>query len=803
MTGLVPGSGSNGDGVNGRALTQAAPAAWTYAPQRPPAAPSAGSLRRHFAAMRRHKWWMLAVIAVGTVGGVIATRFIKPEYEVRASIWIESETPISDRSGPIRSRELLNSAAWVELLKSYRISDAVVRRLSLYIKPESEEDRPVFDGFALADRFRPGDYLLTIDPARRRYSLTSDGIPIDSAAVGDSIGGNIGFRWAPRPEVLAGTEKTEINFTVATPRETAIQLREELVTDLPDRSNFLWLTLTGTDPERTAQTLNAWLDEYVSVAAELKKKNIVEFAKILGEQVRYAEANLRAAEGAFHTFRVQTITLPSENTPVVAGLQLTQDPAFKSFFDQKIEFDNLRRDREALESILARRTGGSISTEALMFVPSVSAGQQGLPLRDGISQLYAKMADRRAKGQVFTDSNKVIRELDAEITELQTRTIPQLALALATQMREREVELDRRIQGASQELRAIPTRSIEEMRLSREVQSAAALYTTLQTRYAEAQLAEASAIPDVRIHDPAIAPLEPTTNTAPGVILMAILGSIGVAVALAIALDRTDRRVRYVEHASQDLGLSIVGAVPTIRSRDGHQSSPEEISQVLEAFRSMRLNLIHGAGGTSRLAVAITSPGAGDGKSLISSNLALSFAEAGFRTVLVDGDTRRGALHETFGITVRAGLTDYLTGEASYEEIIHSTSHDLLVLVPRGGRKRRSPELLESPAMSHLLQDLRARHEIVIVDTPPLAAGVDAFAIGTVAGKLLVVLRVDKTDRRLAEAKLSLMDRLPVHVVGAVLNGIDMKGEFEYYAYLEGYGAVDEDAAPQLVGERG
>ena len=105
--------------------------------------------------------------------------------------------------------------------------------------------------------------------------------------------------------------------------------------------------------------------------------------------------------------------------------------------------------------------------------------------------------------------------------------------------------------------------------------------------------------------------------------------------------------------------------------------------------------------------------------------------------------------------------------------------------------------------MSLLATDLRARYQVIVVDTPPLGAGIDPFALGAVAGNLLIVLRAGETDRRMAQAKLKLLDRLPVRVMGAVLNGVEAKGVYQYYSYIYGYTASDEEVVPQLTGRGG
>ncbi|HEX3534911.1 MAG TPA: Wzz/FepE/Etk N-terminal domain-containing protein, partial [Gemmatimonadaceae bacterium] len=132
-------------------------AAWENRPPSVPAIPRP-SFERPLAAVRRYKWLMLGVLLLAIPGGILATRLVTPQYEVRATIWIEPQSQGQQASGPIRPQELLASTAWVELLRSYRIVDAVVRKLALYVKPDKTADFPLFSNFDIADRFLPGNY---------------------------------------------------------------------------------------------------------------------------------------------------------------------------------------------------------------------------------------------------------------------------------------------------------------------------------------------------------------------------------------------------------------------------------------------------------------------------------------------------------------------------------------------------------------------------------------------------------------------------------------------------------------------
>jgi capsular exopolysaccharide synthesis family protein len=283
------------------------------------------------------------------------------------------------------------------------------------------------------------------------------------------------------------------------------------------------------------------------------------------------------------------------------------------------------------------------------------------------------------------------------------------------------------------------------------------------------------------------------TDQKSRITLLAIIASLAAAIGLALLLDRVDKRLRYPDQITDELGLDILGAVPSIGVSKNGATDLETATQVVEAFRTVRLGLAHALNGPRPLMLTISSPNLGDGKSLVSSNLALSFAEGGYRTLLIDGDIRRGGLHRMFGIERRPGLVDCLMGNAGLDDVVHPANHANLSVIPGGARRQRGPELLASRALTDLLAQLKPAYDAIIIDSPPLGAGIDPFALGVATGSMMLVVRPGETDRKLAMAKLTLLDRLPVKLVGAVLNAFKSSREYRHYSYDYGYTSEVED----------
>jgi tyrosine-protein kinase Etk/Wzc len=763
-------------------------------PEPPPS--TAPSLFRVISMLRRFRWVIVGLTLLGLGGGILATRFIKPNYQVQATIWIEAPNQ-SRMGGPIQGDELLNSQAWVELLNTYAVLDPVVQEQKLYLSHEEKGDSLLFQGFDLSNRFSPGQFTLSISKDGRTYTLKQrNGMYSETGSLADSVGRKLGFRWTPHPnKVLWGKD---VRFDVITPREASGQLLSRLNPKLKE-DQFLVLTLRDQNAKAAERTLNALASRFVQEAADQKRRKLTLLSAVLDTQVNNQALRLKQAEEALESFRVGTVTLPREDAPVAPGLTFTQAPVYSQFFAQRTMLDSLKRDQRDLEDVLKRSKEPGFPIDAFFTIGAVN---QASDLKRVLAELSTAEADLRTMRTRYTDEYKGVRDLLDRIQILRTQTIPTYANALLRQLQDRQEELTNRISIASKELQSIPVRSQTEARLRREVEQAENLFKQLEASHQAARLAEASAIPDVRILDSAVAPSHPSHNSSSSLVLMGLVIGLGLGLGIAFLADRFDPRFRYPDQVSSGLGLPILGTIPEIKRAKGRTANADEAAQVVEAFRSIRMSLAHSFDSSAPIALTISSPSPGDGKSLIASNLALSFAEAGYHTVLVDGDIRRGGLHQTFGVERRPGLVDHLAGDVSLGAILRPATHPLLTLIPCGSRKHLGPELLGSVRMRQLMDQLKRDYQVIIMDSPPLGAGIDPFVLATVAGHLAVVLRAGETDRQLTEAKLRIVDRLPVRMLGAILNDVRLnEGAYKYYRYSYGYVAEEEAelaATPKL-----
>jgi capsular exopolysaccharide synthesis family protein len=767
----------------------------------PPSSGSSLDLRRYLAAALRRKWYLLGALVLGLLAAPVAYRMAPVNYVAEGNIWVEVEQSGGGDLAPIRQAGLLESYAWIELLTSFAVLDPVVVEERLYLSHSSEAE-DVFATFTLRDRFAPGSYVFAVSDDGGRYALrSSQGATVEEGAVaaGMAVGAEIGFDWTPEPEALEPA--TEYSFTVQQPRDAARQLADRLQTRMQSSGNFLGLSLSGTDPERIARILNAVMARHVELAADLKRGRLDEALAILEEQLVYAEQSLAQAEVDLEEFRVSTITLPTDQaTPIAPGLAETRGPVFSSFFTMKVEVEQLRQDRERLQELIEEleRTG-EVSVPALEAIPALSRATE---LRGLLGELVSARSELRVFRDRYSDDYPPIQELLARIETIEEETIPQLVRGLLAEVDVRIDELQTRIDMASGELEAIPPRTIEEARLSRRVSIQENLYNVLRQRVETARLAAASSIPDVRILDRAEVPRVPAEDERITWAGAAFLGMLALGVGLVFALDWMDSRVRYPDDVSTDMGLEILGSIPRIKAGSGSRAR-ENTLQVLEAFRELRLTLGFAYGAAGPVTIAVTSPSKGEGKSLITTNLAVSFAEVGRRTLLIDGDTRRGDANRLLGLPGSPGLSDYLR-QRTGDDIVQSTEYDNLDFIGCGTPGTDTPELLGSYRMAEFFGSLRRAYDVILIDCPPMAAGGDAVILSGLAGSMVVVLRTGSTEKQLASAKLDMLARLPIRILGAILNDVQPRGVYTYYSsYLPDYhpGSDEEESEGRLLAE--
>lgn len=226
------------------------------------------------------------------------------------------------------------------------------------------------------------------------------------------------------------------------------------------------------------------------------------------------------------------------------------------------------------------------------------------------------------------------------------------------------------------------------------------------------------------------------------------------------------------------------------RFRKGKQASSPLVTlspnnfSISEQFRTLRTNLSFTKAGGGLKSLVVTSAGAGEGKSTTAANLAVVTAQQGKRVLLIDADTRKPSQHQLFERDNREGLTNVLTGQASFTEVLRATTLDQLFLLTSGPVPPNPADLLSAPEMAEVLEQAKEQFDQVIIDSPPILAVSDARLLANLCDGILFVVKSGSTELEQVRRAVDVFSEMKGKLLGAVLNDkkVNRKDRY-YYAY--------------------
>ena len=257
---------------------------------------------------------------------------------------------------------------------------------------------------------------------------------------------------------------------------------------------------------------------------------------------------------------------------------------------------------------------------------------------------------------------------------------------------------------------------------------------------------------------------------------------------LAFGFEHLDNRIKTPQELKANLGIPFLGMVPRLGSAKDAAVNPLLNSGVsanfAEAFKTVRTNVLFSSAEEGMRTLVVTSAGPGEGKSLVASNLAIAMAQAGQRVLLIDADMRRPRVHEIFQVAQEPGFSNVLAGNAKTSEAINKSGTSGLWLLPAGHIPPNPAELLGSKRYSDFVASLRSHFDWVIIDTPPVMVVADASICANQATGVVFVVGADHTSRHAARAAVEQLDAASAHIIGAVLNRVDLvRNPYYYSAY--------------------
>ena len=416
---------------------------------------------------------------------------------------------------------------------------------------------------------------------------------------------------------------------------------------------------------------------------------------------------------------------------------------------------------------------------------------QVIALKQQEAQLQNEIARQRAT--VTASTNTVPNPLYQQLQQQQAQYQSQVA-ADGAQL----TVLNRQRDDMNPRLASLPGQAATLADLQRNAQSAQDVYTALQQKFNNANVAKDTALSDVTVTQPA-APN--TAKVTPDLLLNLLLGvllGLTLAIVGAFVIDYLDGSVKDEREVEEELALPSLAQIPLVRMRNGVAALPWVRTLTIESFLQLVTSIKY-ASDTKLETLVITSPSQGDGKSTISVNVALAMAELEPRVLLVDGDLRRASIHTKLHMKNERGLSDVLVGRARLNEVVQKTKYPGLDILTSGTPTPNPIKLLESPRMDDLLREASENYRCIIVDTAALSVNLDAAVVSRKVDGTVVVLSAGSTELREAKGALRRLQQVGVkNVLGFVLNRV-VPRRSDYGAYELGPGQTPTEEEPMIT----
>lgn len=777
-------------------------------------------LRQIWIVLRRRRVLILTCLAVA-LGVVSAITFrTVPVYEAATAIRIDTkESPLSGLDIFRSVGTASEVATEMEVLRTRTLAEAVIDSLGLrlhLVEPRRIPRSRIFDYARIAPHAPEAEYTLERE-GENRFGLRNreTGEVLGSYGPGERIDVD-GAVLVLAPDAV---EHRKIRFSILARGDAVHAFQSATTVTRPNReANIVVVRHQSPDTELVQIVPNTLADLFIAQRRELRKTEARSTIDFLQEQIDTLSQQLLGAEDALQRFREggQIVSLQTEASEQVR--ELTQLQAQRNQLDAE---------RAALEALLAEvralapEPGGPSPYRRLIGFPSLFRNQAASALLQSLTTVENERTEL-LKRRTFKDPD--VQILTARIYELEEQ-LRVIAVTYLQGLTNQVVSLDATLRNFGNELAKIPAKEVQLARLARQTTVLEEIYTLLQTRLKEAEIAEAAEDVSVRVVDPAVAPTRPVK---PRKMLNLLLGGmLGLMIGIGAAFVRefTDIAVRTREEVEEIAAVPVLGMIPRIRGvgrasangrraarRAGRGESPmangtfearliagrDPRNSISEAYRSLRTNLSFANPDRTPKTLVFTSALPGDGKSTSSANLAVTLAQQGLRCLLVDADLRRGTLHSVLGVAREPGLANVLVGRAELEDVIQTVELDgaaRLDFIPCGPFPPNPAELLGHDAMRALLERLSGAYDAVILDAPPLAAVTDAALLSANADGVVVVVRAAKTPRDALALAMEQLRNVRAPVLGAILNDVDFDRDGYYggYGYYQYYDGASED----------
>lgn len=595
------------------------------------------------------------------------------------------------------------------------------------------------------------------------------------------------FGYRPRQDYLDKGEKPPTEEQAIRRAAGVFSLKLKVV---PIRqSRLVTITFTSRDPELAANIANATAQAYIDYVLDRRLAISQMAVKFLARRIEEQRQKLQASQLALQKYMEENrlATVISDNYNNITTQKLAD------LNQQLVDAETARKEAQARYNLARKAKRGKSQFESIqefMDSPVIQkVRERELELSKREAELSQKYGARHPKMMALkAEKSALARERRGEINQIVNSLKSQLSLARTKENAIRQALAQQRQQAMDVRKKAIGFNVIK-----REVDTNQQLFDLLLAKVKEARVAEEIDVGMVMVVDKAQVPMAPSSPRTKLNIVLAVVCGLVISIFWGFLLEYMDNTIKLPSQVEEKLRLPLLGSVPydsslfQKRGNGGQASSPmlkvmsDSQAMILEPLRMVRAAISLSKAGNPPKVLTVSSTAPMEGKSILSSFMAVAFAESGQKTLLIDGDMRKPRQHRICGLSNEIGLSTLLSGQSGIDNCIH---HNIIpnVDVITGGPAPPNPaELLQSKLMEQILTALGKAYSHIVIDSPPLLPVADPLILGNLADGMVLVVAAGKLPLHALQQAVGRLNKYDINLLGVVLNQTT-KPHSDYYS---------------------
>jgi succinoglycan biosynthesis transport protein ExoP len=590
------------------------------------------------------------------------------------------------------------------------------------------------------------------------------------------------------------------------------QLKPLVEAEPQEGTNIINIRIISKDPIEAASIANGFASAYRDYNIQEKNKKTYETKTFIEEQLNLTSEKLKESEQKLQEFK--------EGYALISMDSQTKNTLDK-LYTVETEYEKIKTEKEEVSSqlqLMDSKEKGSIDQFKEVFF-STSPDSPLYTYKSKLSDLYLK---RQTLLINFTYKHPQVRAVDDQIRAIIYEAQKELK-TLFRSLEIKEQDYADKLEKLREDNKRLPEKALQLVRLQREVDLQASLYSQLKEKYQETLIEESSKVEEVSIVKPAVPPSEPA-NLPPKLIIVStglIIGLI-IGVVFAFMAEIFDTSMGRIEDVEDLMQVPVLGVVPYLEGeannrKDGSRHREPERTRTrdlvthykpgsmgAEAFRALRTNLQFLRLEKKGRVFLITSAFVQEGKTVNAINLALIMAQAGNKVLLVDADLRKPLVHKYYGLSLGPGLTDYVLGNYRWNEVANTISDimlgdfgiddilktpgmDTLHIITAGTKPPNPSEILTSNRFKEFLKEASKDYNFIFIDAPPVMPVADASDIAALADGVILVYMTGKIGRGVLKRVKANLENVDAKLTGVILNKVKSDTGPEYYQYHSYY----------------